>query len=219
MYEVEMLCENVGIINLGELAAFDTPQGLKDNLMHRNEQDLLSEMEALSSASEFANILSTEDSSVANLKDSSLKDNLLKNNSLKDSLLKDEINGQIIGIAPSQILLNGDVDSPEYLAELKRRSKEVSVLVKNMTDKIKNDLENLDVVYKIDMADTEEGSRLTIAVDKFSQESVNNVIWSIVKNDGNITSINTRDPSLEDVFVDVTSKKTINEANIKEMED
>lgn len=29
MYEVEMLCDHVGIMNQGKLIAFDTPQGLK----------------------------------------------------------------------------------------------------------------------------------------------------------------------------------------------
>ena len=33
MYEVELLCDDVGIINRGVLAAFDTPQGLKDTMI------------------------------------------------------------------------------------------------------------------------------------------------------------------------------------------
>ena len=33
MHEVDMLCDNVGIINTGNLVAYDTPQGLKDSLL------------------------------------------------------------------------------------------------------------------------------------------------------------------------------------------
>ena len=39
MYEVDMLCDHVGIINLGKLVAFDTPQGMKDNLISEKEQN------------------------------------------------------------------------------------------------------------------------------------------------------------------------------------
>ena len=38
MYEVDMLCDNVGIINTGNLVAYDTPQGLKDSLLESNKQ-------------------------------------------------------------------------------------------------------------------------------------------------------------------------------------
>ncbi len=36
MHEVDMLCDNVGIINTGNLVAYDTPQGLKDSLLESN---------------------------------------------------------------------------------------------------------------------------------------------------------------------------------------
>ncbi|MDD3753123.1 MAG: ATP-binding cassette domain-containing protein [Methanobacterium sp.] len=35
MYEVDMLCDHVGIINHGKLAAYDTPQGLKDTILEQ----------------------------------------------------------------------------------------------------------------------------------------------------------------------------------------
>jgi len=200
MYEVEMLCEKVGIINLGELAAFDTPQGLKDTLMHRKEQELLKEMEGLSSAKEFRK---------THLKDESLDDGSLKVKKDEDFPKGENILNKITGKGQN---------ITDQLEEIELRSKEVSIMVKNMTDKIKKDLEDLDVVYHITVNDTSDGSRLTINVDKFANNSVNNVIWSIVKNNGNITSINTKDPSLEDVFVDVTSKKRINQDNIKEVD-
>ena len=49
MHEVDMLCDNVGIINTGNLVAYDTPQGLKDALLETNRQEIT---EALSRVSE-----------------------------------------------------------------------------------------------------------------------------------------------------------------------
>ena len=40
MHEVDMLCDNVGIINTGNLVAYDTPQGLKDSLLHTSRSEL-----------------------------------------------------------------------------------------------------------------------------------------------------------------------------------
>ena len=39
MYEVELLCDDVGIINQGVLAAFDTPQGLKDTMINERKTE------------------------------------------------------------------------------------------------------------------------------------------------------------------------------------
>ena len=44
-----MLCDNVGIINQGNLVAYDTPQGLKDSLLEDNKsqiKDALSKLPA-----------------------------------------------------------------------------------------------------------------------------------------------------------------------------
>lgn len=49
MHEVDMLCDNVGIINTGNLVAYDTPQGLKDALLESNKQEF---SEALSTISD-----------------------------------------------------------------------------------------------------------------------------------------------------------------------
>jgi ABC-2 type transport system ATP-binding protein len=49
MHEVDMLCDNVGIINTGNLVAYDTPQGLKDSLLESNRQEIT---EALSKISD-----------------------------------------------------------------------------------------------------------------------------------------------------------------------
>ena len=189
MYEVEMLCENVGIMNLGELAAYDTPQGLKDNLMHKNELEVLKKMESLSSIGEFT--------------EKELKE--LK--SIEESLKHENIPTALFDKDP-------DNHSPEYLAEIQKHSKEISIMIKNMNDKILEDIKKLDVVYHVTSNQTSDGTRLTISVDRFAENSVSNVIAIIIKNEGNIKSINTRDPSLEDVFVDVTSKKAVDKTNI-----
>lgn len=49
MHEVDMLCDNVGIINTGNLVAYDTPQGLKDSLLESNKKEIT---EALSKISD-----------------------------------------------------------------------------------------------------------------------------------------------------------------------
>jgi ABC-2 type transport system ATP-binding protein len=40
MYEVDKLCENIGIMNKGRLVAFNTPQILKDDLMKEKENNV-----------------------------------------------------------------------------------------------------------------------------------------------------------------------------------
>lgn len=70
------------------------------------------------------------------------------------------------------------------------------------------------LVYHVTSNQTSDGTRLTIAVDRFAENSVSNVIAIVIRDNGNIKSINTRDPSLEDVFVDVTSKKAVDKTNI-----
>lgn len=56
MHEVDMLCDNVGIINTGNLVAYDTPQGLKDSLLEDNKNEL---KEALSKVHEESEVSSS----------------------------------------------------------------------------------------------------------------------------------------------------------------
>ena len=56
MHEVDMLCDNVGIINTGNLVAYDTPQGLKDSLLEDNKKEL---KEALSQVHEESEVSSS----------------------------------------------------------------------------------------------------------------------------------------------------------------
>ena len=48
MHEVDMLCDNVGIINTGNLVAYDTPQGLKDSLLESNKQEIADALSQIS---------------------------------------------------------------------------------------------------------------------------------------------------------------------------
>ena len=47
MHEVDMLCDNVGIINQGNLVAYDTPQGLKDAIIEKNNSEIQSTLAEL----------------------------------------------------------------------------------------------------------------------------------------------------------------------------
>lgn len=48
MHEVDMLCDNVGIINTGNLVAYDTPQGLKDALLESSKQEIAAALSKIS---------------------------------------------------------------------------------------------------------------------------------------------------------------------------
>lgn len=52
MHEVDMLCDNVGIINTGNLVAYDTPQGLKDSLLESNKEEIKKTLSQISQESE-----------------------------------------------------------------------------------------------------------------------------------------------------------------------
>ncbi|WP_458456601.1 ATP-binding cassette domain-containing protein [Methanobrevibacter sp.] len=52
MHEVDMLCDNVGIINTGNLVAYDTPQGLKDALLESNKQEITRALSKISDENE-----------------------------------------------------------------------------------------------------------------------------------------------------------------------
>lgn len=75
MHEVDMLCDNVGIINTGNLVAYDTPQGLKDSLLESNKHEITKALSQISDESEVSTS-TKEDLDNINLKKMSI---LLKN--------------------------------------------------------------------------------------------------------------------------------------------
>ncbi len=162
MYEVELLCDDVGIINKGELAAFDTPQGLKDIMI----KEINEEKEPLTS----------------NISDA--LDKILEETNPEDKKAIEHIKESMKNNEPNL--------------------KELSVIIDNKDEKMLNHLYNLAIVHDI----TEHTSgRITIDIND-EDDAITKVIADIIKFGGNITSIATKDPSLEEVFIRVTSKKT-----------
>ncbi|OPY24225.1 MAG: Trehalose/maltose import ATP-binding protein MalK [Methanobacterium sp. PtaU1.Bin242] len=159
MYEVDLLCDHVGIIDQGLLAAFDTPQGLKDDILGDQKQtddlnisEIMTEMEEKSEA-----------------------DLLSSFHDLKGSILEDEISN----------------------------AREISIMISNLDDDMMQILESLPFVFEV----TPHPSGRVVMNISNSEDAVTAVISVIIKNNGNITSISTQDPSLEDVFMKVTAKK------------
>ena len=87
-------------------------------------------------------------------------------------------------------------------SSLTDESEKVTVMLSNINEDMINALENLDVVHEVKNLGN---SRLNITL-KRSETSVNEVITTILKSGGNIASIKTNDPTLEDVFVAITAK-------------
>lgn len=84
MHEVDMLCDNVGIINTGNLVAYDTPQGLKDSLLESNKQEI---QKTLSQISQESEVTTSTKEDVENLSMRKLSFLLEENNeSIIDSL-------------------------------------------------------------------------------------------------------------------------------------
>lgn len=161
MYEVELLCDDVGIISQGKLAAFDTPQGLKDTMIKEIKE---------------------ESSRV--------------NPNVSEALEK--------------ILEESDPESKQTLERMKLNMennnvnlKELSVMIDNKNENMLTAINNLSIVQ--DVVEHASG-RITMDIED-SDEAVTQVISNIIEHGGNITSIATKDPSLEDVFMRVTSKK------------
>jgi len=161
MYEVELLCEDVGIINQGKLAAFDTPQGLKDTMIH-----------------EIKGEKTPKDSKVSKVIEKILEETDPEDKKaveyIKDSIGSDDLD-----------------------------LKELSVMISNKDEKLMDHLKNLSIIHDIE---EHNSGRITMDIED-SDEAVTQVISDIIDNGGNITSIATKDPSLEDVFMRVTSKK------------
>lgn len=143
---------------------------------------------------------------VANDTPQGLKDQLLynmeeNNQKIRDTIIKLEEEG----FDENKEEING------LKSSLTDESEKVTVMVSNINEDMINSLENLDVVNEVNSLGN---GRLNISL-KRSETSVNHVITSIISNGGNIASIKTNDPTLEDVFVAITAKtrKEIKDGN------
>ena len=162
MYEVELLCENVGIINNGRLAAFDTPQGLKDTIIQ-------------------------EERSEKNIRITEILAKLTEETEMNDTDLK-KLDKAIIDVEKEE----GDF-------------RELSVMISNINTTIIEKISSLPLVFNVHQ---HKSGRLTMDIS-CTECAVNDVLNFIIENGGNITSISTKDPSLEDVFMKVTSKNQV----------
>ena len=160
MYEVELLCDEIGIINSGILAAFDTPRGLKDTMINEQKEKK-----------------SSKNSDVITIMDELRKEGGVEDNAAYDQL-KDKIDRK-----------NRDL-------------KELSVMISNLDESMLNHLNNIHSIHEIVEHDS---GRLVMDIES-SEETVSEIISEIISQGGNITSISTKDPSLEDVFMSVTTK-------------
>ena len=161
MYEVELLCDDVGIINNGVLAAFNTPQALKDAMINEQKND-------------------------KNLKHSNI------------TKIVEEIQKEA---TPEEYAAYNKIK--DHTEEKNRDTRQLSVIISNLNDKLFDQLKNLSITDNISK---QSNGRITLDILD-SSESVTQIISTIIMNNGIITSISTKDPSLEDVFVKVTSKK------------
>ncbi|MFY9638722.1 MAG: ATP-binding cassette domain-containing protein [Methanobacterium sp.] len=160
MYEVELLCDEIGIINSGILAAFDTPRGLKDTMIHEQKEK---------TSSKTSNVIE-------------IMDELRKEGGVEDTEAYDQLK--------------------EKIERKNRDLKELSVMISNLDDDMLNHLNNIPTIHEIVEHDS---GRIVMDIES-SDESVTDIISEIISQGGNITSISTKDPSLEDVFMSVTTK-------------
>lgn len=160
MYEVELLCDDVGIINHGMLAAFDTPQGLKDAMIKEQK-----------------NIKTSESSNITRI-----VEKIQKEASPEEKAAYDRVKDQVKMKKPN--------------------TRELSVMISNLNDDLFEKLGNLPITHNITK---QKSGRIFMDIED-SEASVTQVISTIIMNNGNITSISTKDPSLEDVFIKVTAK-------------
>ena len=126
---------------------------------------------------------------------------------LKDQLLQDmEENNQQIRKAILRLEQEGFDENREEINGLKSsltdESEKVTVMVSNINEGMINALNDLKIVHEVKSLGN---GRLNISL-KRSETSVNNVITTILNQGGNIASIKTNDPTLEDVFVSITAK-------------
>ncbi|AXV37736.1 MAG: ATP-binding cassette domain-containing protein [Methanobacteriaceae archaeon] len=160
MYEVELLCENVGIINTGTLAAFDTPQGLKDTIME-------------------------EERSQKNTRITEIMSKIRTESGMDEKALG-ELDNAIIDIEKEE----GDF-------------RELSVMINNLDQDLLEKISDIPLVFNVHQ---HKSGRLTMDIS-CTECAINDVLNFIIENGGNITSLSTKDPSLEDVFMKVTAKK------------
>ncbi len=133
---------------------------------------------------------------------------------LKDELLENrEENNEQIRESIRKLEADSSEDHASEISLLRSsltdENEEVTVMVSNITDEMVEKIRDLDVVIDANILGN---GRLDINL-KRSETAVNHVVSVILNNGGNIASISTNDPTLEDVFVAITAK---NKGEIKD---
>ncbi|MCQ2738069.1 MAG: ATP-binding cassette domain-containing protein [archaeon] len=174
MHEVDMLCDNVGIINTGNLVAYDTPQGLKDQLLKEQKEEYSENIKiALSKIYE-------------------------ENNKDSEDIEEDDEFSKPNGANSKWADRERDIKITKEL-----HLKEMSFLVKNLSDKIVDEIINNPNVFSVDIINNE---RVTLKIESFGEGVITEVLKSVLNNGGLIESIYTQEPSLEDVFIKATAE-------------
>ena len=174
MHEVDMLCDNVGIINTGNLVAYDTPQGLKDQLLKEQKEEYSENIKiALSKIYE-------------------------ENNKDSEDIEEDDEFSKPNGANSKWADRERDIKITKEL-----HLKEMSFLVKNLNDKIVDEIINNPNVFSVDIINNE---RVTLKIESFGEGVVTEILKSVLNNGGLIESIYTQEPSLEDVFIKATAE-------------
>ena len=174
MHEVDMLCDNVGIINTGNLVAYDTPQGLKDQLLKEQKEEYSENIKiALSKIYE-------------------------ENNKDSEDIEEDDEFSKPNGANSKWADRERDIKITKEL-----HLKEMSFLVKNLSDKIVDEIINNPNVFSVDIVNNE---RVTLKIESFGEGVVTEILKSVLNNGGLIESIYTQEPSLEDVFIKATAE-------------
>ncbi|MDR0911626.1 MAG: ATP-binding cassette domain-containing protein [Methanobrevibacter sp.] len=135
-----------------------------------------------------------------------LKDNLIIE---KEKLFIKE--NPVLADLQNEIMDSNNVNDFKLNNDLKKEldtyipTTQLSVMGENLTDETVEEIKGLTNVYSTKF---NHDGRITMDLDQFSNKNgINEVIKIILKNNGVVTSISTNDPSLEDVFVNLTSKK------------
>lgn len=134
---------------------------------------------------------------VANDTPQGLKDQLLRNVEENNKKIKETImHLEQQGVDENREEING------LKSSLTDESEKITVMVSNITEEMIESLKDLNIVNEVNPLGN---GRLNISL-KRSETSVNSVITTILNKGGNIASIKTNDPTLEDVFVAITAK-------------
>lgn len=104
------------------------------------------------------------------------------------------------------------LDSPQYLKKLvsKDESNVFTMCVPNLTPSMVDRVRTLDCIVALSQPDAYD-----LKISTLGSDAIGRIVATIAKEGGNITRINSHEPSLEDVFLTVTGKEMRDETSNK----